>query len=113
MAEKLVFTVDFAIVIDGVWVAGTVTVFELVDGMAEPPGGVPVTDAVFTTDAASRSAWVAVWLAVQVVDAPGARVVTGHEMPVTMGSVIVMELSVTAPVLRTTNVYGMVAPTAE
>ena len=60
MAEKLVLTVDFVMVIDGDWVAATVTVFELVDGMAEPPGGVPVTDAVFTTDAASRSAWVTV-----------------------------------------------------
>ena len=42
----------------------------------------------------------------QVVDAPGARVVAGQVMPGTFGSVTVTAVSVTLPVFVTANEYG-------
>lgn len=104
---------DLAIVSDADWAAVTVTVLEVAAGMFEPPAGAPVTVAVLTTEPASRSACVTACVAVQVVEAPGANVVDGHEMPDAFGSVIVIEPSVVWPVLRTTKEYGIEAPTAE
>ena len=48
--------------------------------------GYPVAVAVFTTCPASTSAWVTVYVAVQVVDAAGANVVTGQDTAPTFGS---------------------------
>ena len=89
---------------DGVWTAGTVTVFDGTGVSAGPLGGVPVTAAVLTTDPASRSAWVTVCVPVQVVDAPGASVVAVQVTPVVLGSVTVTAVRVTLPVLVTVNV---------
>jgi hypothetical protein len=80
--------------------------------MGEPPGGVPVTEAMLVMLPASRSAWVVMCVAVHVVVALGASDVTGHEIPVALGSVTVIEFNVTAPVFRTANVYGTLTPTA-
>ena len=84
---------DFTIVMADDCVAGTVIELDDVVGMAEPPGGVPVTVAVLITDPASRSAWVTVWTAVQVVDAPTARVLTGQEIEEAFGSLTEREPS--------------------
>ena len=89
--------------IDGDCVAGMVTTSEFTTGIGEPPGGVPVTVALFTIEPESRSAWVTTWVAVQVVEAPGASDVAGQVMPVALGLLTVMELSVVAPVFFTTN----------
>jgi hypothetical protein len=43
-----------------------------------PVGGAPEAVAVFTIDPASTSAWVATYVLVQVVEACGTSVVTGH-----------------------------------
>jgi hypothetical protein len=72
----------------------TVTVTELTDGIGDPPGGVPVTDAVLTTFPASRSAWVMVCVPVQFATAVGARVVTSQVIPAAFGSVMVIEPNV-------------------
>ena len=80
------------------------TVLEETGAVGLPDGGVPRTEAVFTTEPAFRSVSVTVWLPVQVVATPGARVVNGHEIAVTLGSVTATEVSVTLPVLRTVNV---------
>ena len=48
------------------------------DVTSEPLGGVPVAVAVFVTFPALMSAWVTAYVAVHVVLAPGANVVTGH-----------------------------------
>ncbi|MDH2430924.1 hypothetical protein [Sphaerisporangium sp. TRM90804] len=77
--------------------AGAVTpVTVTVDGTevtAGPVGGVPEATAVFTIEPASMSAWVTTYVPVHVVDACGARVVTGH---VTTGGVPVPENDVSA-----------------
>ena len=99
---------DFTIVNDAT--AGMVTT--AVSGgevTAGPTGGVPVAVAVFVTAPAFTSAWVTVYVAVHVVCAPGASVVTGHEIaggvPVPVNVVSVTEIPVrsTLPVLVTTN----------
>ena len=51
-----------------------------------PVGGVPATVAVLSTTSASTSAWVSVYVAVQVVEAPGASVVTGQVTVPTLAS---------------------------
>ncbi|SNT64891.1 hypothetical protein SAMN05216276_11427 [Streptosporangium subroseum] len=48
------------------------------DVTAGPVGGVPEATAVFTIEPASMSAWVVTYVPVQVVEACGASVVTGH-----------------------------------
>ncbi len=83
---------------------GTVTVAVAVFVTTGPEGGVAVTEALLTTVPASTSAWVSVWLAVQVVEAPMARVVAAQVRPVTLGSVIAIALSGVWPVLVTVNV---------
>ena len=87
-----------------VWLIGVV-VEELFEVMAGPDGGVPLADAVLMIDPALTSVWVMVRVAVHVVDAPGASVVEGHEIadnPLS-GSVTDTAVSVTLPVLVTTN----------
>src|SRR4051812_45512673 len=87
-------------VITGVRVIGVVVPLASVTG--EPGvGGVPETEAPFTTVPASTSAWVIVCRPVQVVLAPPAREVTGQFTAATCGSVTASELRVTLPVLRT------------
>ena len=93
-----------AIAIDGP--LGAVTVAEPVSVTGGPLGGVPVAVAVFAIDPASMSACVAVYDAVQVVDADGANVDAGQltaDRPGS-GSVTATEVNVTLPVLVTTNV---------
>ena len=90
---------------DGVVAAGTLTRLEVADGVP-PPGEVAFTLAVLSTCPKSRSVWVTVCVAVQVVLAVGARVATGQEIePVSaFESVTVMDDTVTLPVLVTTSV---------
>src|SRR5580765_1186650 len=84
----------------GVWVAWAVAVS--VGGTSVPPAGVPVAPAWVVTEPASRSAWVTVWTAVQVVLWPGARLVTGQLGALSvLSSVTVIPLIVTLPVLVT------------
>ena len=79
------------------------------DVTAGPVGGVPVAVAVLVTTPAFTSAWVTVYVAVHVVVAPGASVVTGHEItgavPVPVNVVSVTETAVrsTLPVFVTTK----------
>ena len=94
---------DFATLIDGAGAAVTVAVStSTTDG---PVGGVPDTVAVFTIDPRSTSAWVTVYEAVQVVEALGASVLTGHviaDRPGS-GSDTATDERVTLPVFLTTN----------
>ena len=67
-----------------------------------PPGGVPVTVALLLTVPASTSAWVIVCVPVQVVEAPGASVVTGQVAGASnCASFTTMPVSGTLPVLVT------------
>ena len=85
----------------GVWVAWAVA--ESVGSTSVPPAGVPVAEALFVTEPASRSAWVTVWTAVQVADSVGARVVTSQTGAAsTLSSLTETPLIVTLPVLVTT-----------
>ncbi|MFF3443351.1 hypothetical protein [Streptosporangium sp. NPDC002721] len=82
-----------------------------VDGLEAtggPVGGVPEATAVFTTVPASMSACVVTYVLVQVVDACGASVVTGH---VTTGGVPVPE-NVVSVTLKAVNVVLPVLTTA-
>ena len=108
----VVGTADFTIVIDGNWVA--VTVSESLSVTDGPVGGVPDAVAVFTIDPASMFAKVTVYDAVHVVDTKGARVDAGQlttERPGS-GSVTPTEVNVTLPVLVTRNEYATVWPAA-
>ena len=87
--------------------AGTVAVDgdELTSG---PLGGVPDATAESSTRPWSRSAWVTAYVAVQMVDSPGSRVVLGHVGPVVNEpaggawvSSTVTSVSVTLPMLVT------------
>jgi hypothetical protein len=95
---------------EGLATTGIVTGFEALGVVGVPSGFAPTTDAVFTMVPASRSAWVTVCDAEQVVAAPGASVATGQVIPVAFGSETVMFPIVTLPVLVTTKVYGMTVP---
>ena len=92
---------DFTTSITGVWVA--VTVADDVADTAGPVGGLPVTDAVLLTTPAFMSANVTSLVAVHVVDAFGASVLTGHVTAVKpgSGSLTVMPVRVTLPTLVT------------
>ena len=76
---------------------------ESVAWTALPVGGVPEAVATLCTTPASTSAWISVYVLVQVVCAPGVSVVAGHETPPTVGSFTPTELRVTLPVLVTTK----------
>lgn len=52
-----------------------------------------------------------VWVPVQLVEIPGAKVETGQEIPVAFGSVTATAVMVTLPVFFTVNVYGIEIPT--
>ena len=81
---------------------GAGTVVPLVPEMTAPPAGLVATAvAVLVIAAASRSAWLIVEVPVQVVLAPGARVVTGQRASGTFASRTPTPLRVTAPVLVT------------
>ena len=69
-----------------------------------PDGGTADSVAVLTTCPASTSAWVSVYVAVQVVCSPGASVVVGQNTEPTMRSVTLSRCIVTLPVLRAWNV---------
>ena len=96
----------------GAAVTGTVTVFEVTGVMGVPLGGVPTTEATLLTVPESRSAWVTVCEAEQVVDAPGVRVEATQVRPVAFASVTATEVRVTLPLLVTVKVYGITSPTA-
>ena len=104
---KFTLVVDLAIVTDGDCTAGTVTVFDETGLIGVPDGGVATTEAVLITLPASRSAWVTACAPVHVVDTPGANVVTGHETPAVRASDTLNDVTVTLPVLVTTNEYGI------
>ena len=59
----------------------------------------------------SRSAWVKVWLPVNVATSPGASVVGPPVIPEILLSVTTILLSVVFPVFVTVKVYEMVSPT--
>ena len=81
------------------------------DVTAGPVGGVPEAIAVSTTEPASMSACVTVYVPVHVVDAPGASVVTGHvitggvPVPENAVSAALTPVNVALPVLVTWNEY--------
>ena len=77
-----------------------------------PSGSLPVAVAVLTTCPAVTSAAVITYSAsaVQVVEVPGASVVTGQVTEPTLGSLTVMPLIGTSPLLVTTNVNWIVSP---
>ncbi len=75
-----------------------------------PLGVVAETVAELATWPASMSVCSSVYVAVQVVLAPGASDVTGQVTVPTLASAIATAVRVTLPVLATTNVYGMVLP---
>ena len=83
---------------------------ESVAPTGDPVGGVAVAEAVLATWPASMSACVIVYVAVHVVDSPGASVVTGHRTVPTLASVTATPLTVTLPVFVTTNAYVIVEP---
>jgi hypothetical protein len=102
---------DFTIDSPGAVVAGTV--FSLGgDVCGWSFGSSPVTVAELKTDPASTSACVVTYVAVHVVDAPGASVVTGQTGWDTPGrvSLTTMLCNVTSPVLATRKLYEIVCP---
>ena len=74
------------------------------DVTTSPSGARPVTDATLSTEPASTSAWVIVYVAVQVVAAPCPRVVAEQVVVPTLASATATVRSVTAPVLVTVKV---------
>ena len=86
------------------WLIG-VAVDEAAEFTAGPDGGVPLAVAVLLIEPALTSAWVLVRVAVQVVDAPGARVVDAQVMADNpgSGSVMATAVKVTLPVFVTAN----------
>ncbi len=88
-----------------------VEVDELLEVTVALVGLLPVAVAVLVTTAASPSACVIVYAAaVQVVEAPGARVVAGQEMAPALGSVTATVVTVTLPVLVTLKVQVILSP---
>ncbi|MDH2430314.1 hypothetical protein, partial [Sphaerisporangium sp. TRM90804] len=83
-----------------------------------PVGGVPVATAVFVTDPVSTSTWVTTYVPVQVVEAWGSSVVTGHvitggvPVPVNAVSAAPTLVSVVLPVFTTRNEYVITRPAA-
>ena len=100
--EKSAISADFTIPIDAFWWAGIVREDEAVT--FGPVGGVPVATPVFLSFPASTSAWVVVYVAVQVSLAATARVDAGQLTADSPGipSVTPTEVSVTLPILVTT-----------
>src|SRR5271165_4588985 len=102
----------------GVWTAGTVAVDWLeVTGL--PAESVPEAVAELVTEPASTLAWVVVEVAVQVVEAPAARVAIGSGLPEQVTalnparvSAMPMLVIVVVPLLWTTRVQVMVWPGA-
>ena len=101
---------DLSTVMPGV--AAAVTRASSVAVTGGPAGGVPDAVAVLASDPASMSACVTVYVAVHVVDTPGANVATGHETADRPGNAsdTPTDVSVTLPVFVTTNEYETVAP---
>ena len=77
---------------------------------AAPLGGFAEAVAELTTLPASTSGCVSRYAAVQVVEAPGASCVAGHETVPTLASLTVTLVRVTFPVFVTRNVYGTDEP---
>ena len=68
--------------------------------------------AVLTIRPASRSGWVTTWVAVQVIESPGARLLVGGHVTATLLSVTVNgPVRVTLPVFVTLYVYVISSPT--
>ena len=88
-----------------------VEVEELLEVTVAAAGLLAVAVAVLLTTPVSTSGWVIVYAAeVQVVDAPGARVVTGQVIAPALASVTAVVLSVTVPVFLTRNDQAIVSP---
>ena len=102
-AAKPLTSADLTMPIEGLGTAETVALDVAVT--AGPVGGVPAAVAVLTTWPASTSAWVVVYVAEHVTDAPGASVVTPLQSTVDRpgrGSVRPTDVSVTLPGFVTT-----------
>ena len=85
--------------------AGTGVLVESSSVTFGPEGGVPLAVAVLFTVPASTSAWVSTYAAaVQVVLAPGSRVLAAQVTVPTFGSVTPTVVRVTVPMLVTLNV---------
>ena len=84
--------------------------FEPVAVTAGPDGGRAEAVAMFGTWPASTSAWLSVYVAVQITTAPGASVVDGQYTEPTFGSLTLSRCSVAAPLLDATNEYWIVEP---
>ena len=95
--ETAAVVVPFTMVNDGAWAAGMVMVLEVTGASGAPSGVVPRTAAVLMIEPVSRSACVTVWVPVQMVDAPGVKVVSGQVIPVALGSFTTMAFMVTLP----------------
>ncbi len=78
------------------------TVTVAVGGVSVPPVGLPPAVAILVTEPASRSVWVMVYVAVQVVASVGASVLFGQLTVAILSSLTVIPLMVTLPVLVTT-----------
>ncbi len=85
---------------------------EGLDGVSLPFGSLPTAVAVLLTTPASTSAWVMVCgaVAVQVVAAPGASVVTGQVTAPAVGSLTTRLVIVVVPVFWTRNDQAIVSP---
>ena len=77
------------------------TVRVSVAGTRTPPVGLPSAVAVLVMEPRSRSAPLTRWVAVQVVKAAGARLLTGQVMAPSLSSLTARALIVTLPVLVT------------
>jgi hypothetical protein len=111
---------DFTTVNDGLGVVVTVAL-DGAEFATGPVGGVPCATAVSVIDPLLKSACVLVYVAVQVVVAFGASVVTGQKIGLSDAptdgavwvSVTFTVLNVTLPVFVTRNEYATVAPTVD
>jgi hypothetical protein len=111
--EKDVSVLAFVIVSSGVCTAGTTIWLESTGVVVVPFGNLAVTDAMFFTEPALRSAAVTILVPEHDVDCPGASAVDTQVTPVVFVSVTAMLVNVRLPSFLTTNVYGIVSPTAE
>ena len=78
-----------------------VTVSLSVAGTRVPPAGLPSAVTLLVIEPASRSARVTTWVALQVVEAAGARLLARHVAAPSLSSTTLRALIVTLPVLVT------------
>ena len=86
----------------GAWPVMVTVSWEVAGAPRLPMTGVPVTVAVLVMLPASKSAWLTTWVAVQVIEPPGARLVAVQAvMAPSLSSLTLTALIVTLPVLVT------------